>query len=375
MSAYIDSEDAGRRHGHRQVRPAEPPLRVRPGVPARRHPSHRRHAGRLTDRPRRRERHIAAGAFALHSKPVGRLTSHLDPLSATYQRGEERMRALCEELQARLARGARGRRDERARASPRARQAARPRAHRPAARPRHRVARALAARGLRPLRRRGARRRDRDGHRHRARPRVRDRRQRRDRQGRHVLPADGQEAPAGTGDRAREPPALHLPGGLGRGVPAAAGRGLPRPRPLRPHLLQPGAHVGRRHSAARRGDGLVHGRRRLRAGDVRPERDRAGNGHDLPRRAAAREGRDRRGGDGRGTRRRRRARAHLGRRRRARELGRARARAAAGGGGGARGSGSTLARAARARAAGLRPRRARWASSRRTSARRSTCAR
>ena len=33
-------------------------------------------------------------------------------------------------------------------------------------------------------------------------PRVRDRRQRRDRQGRHLLPADGQEAPARAGDRA-----------------------------------------------------------------------------------------------------------------------------------------------------------------------------
>ena len=41
----------------------------------------------------------------------------------------------------------------------------------------------------------------------------------------------------------REPPALHLPGRLGRRVPAAAGRGLPRPRPLRAHLLQPGADV------------------------------------------------------------------------------------------------------------------------------------
>ena len=42
----------------------------------------------------------------------------------------------------------------------------------------------------------------------------------------------------------REPPALRLPRRLRRRVPAAAGRGLPRPRSLRPHLLQPGAHVG-----------------------------------------------------------------------------------------------------------------------------------
>ena len=42
--------------------------------------------------------------------------------------------------------------------------------------------------------------------------------------------------------------------------------------------------------------------RRLRPGHVRPERDRAGDRHDLPRRTTAREGRDRRGGDRRGAR-------------------------------------------------------------------------
>jgi hypothetical protein len=67
---------------------------------------------------------------------------------------------------------------------------------------------------------------------------------------------------------AAEPPALHLPGRFRRRQPAEPGRGLPRPRPLRPHLLQPGQHVGAGHPADRRGDGLVHGRRRLRAGDV-----------------------------------------------------------------------------------------------------------
>ena len=40
---------------------------------------------------------------------------------------------------------------------------------------------------------------------------------------------------------AREPPALRVPGRFRRRLPAAAGRGLSRPRPLRPHLLQPGA--------------------------------------------------------------------------------------------------------------------------------------
>ena len=78
------------------------------------------------------------------------------------------------------------------------------------------------------------------------------------------------------------------------------------------------------HPAARRGDGLVHGRRRLRAGDERRDRHRARAGHDLPRRPAAGEGGHRRGGHRRGARRRRRARPQVrgrrppGRRRRAR---------------------------------------------------------
>ena len=101
---------------------------------------------------------------------------------------------------------------------------------------------------------------------------------------------------------------VHLPRRLGRRVPADAGRGLPRPRPLRPHLLQPGADVGRGHPADRRGAGLVHGRRRVRAGDERRDGDRARPGHDLPRRPAAGEGGDRRGRHRRGARRRRAAR-------------------------------------------------------------------
>ena len=70
-------------------------------------------------------------------------------------------------------------------------------------------------------------------------------------------------------DRAREPSALRLSGGFRRRVPADAGRGLSRSRSLRAHLLQPGAHVGGRHRADCGRDGLVHRRRRLRAGDVR----------------------------------------------------------------------------------------------------------
>ena len=157
--------------------------------------------------------------------------------------------------------------------------------------------------------------RGRDHHRRRPgeRPRVRDRGQRRDGQGRHLLPDDGQEAPARAGDRAAEPAALHLPRRLRRRLPAPAGRGLPRPRALRADLLQPGDHVGGRDPPDRRGDGLVHGRRRLRAGDERRDGDRPRAGHDLPRRTAAGQGGDRRGGHRRGARRRRPALPALGR--------------------------------------------------------------
>ena len=92
---------------------------------------------------------------------------------------------------------------------------------------------------------------------------------------------------------AGEPPALRLPRRLRRCVPAAAGRGLPRPRALRPDLLQPGQPVRAPDPADRQRHGLVHGRRRLRAGHERRDRDRARPGHDLPRRPAAGEGRDR----------------------------------------------------------------------------------
>ena len=157
------------------------------------------------------------------------------------------------------------------------------------------------------------------GHHHRRRPRrgarVRDRLQRRDGEGRHLLPDDGEEAPARAGDRAREQPAVHLPRRFRRREPAEPGRRVPRPRPLRPHLLQPGDDVGGRHPADRRRDGLVHRRRRVRAGDVRRVDHRQRAGHDLPRRPAAREGRDRRDRHRRGARRRRRAHARVGRRR------------------------------------------------------------
>ena len=82
-----------------------------------------------------------------------------------------------------------------------------------------------------------------------------------------------------------------------RRLPPAPGRGLPGPRPLRADLLQPGAHVGRRHPAGRPGHGLLHGRRRLRPGDERRDGHRPRDRDDLPRRPAAGEGRHRRGRD------------------------------------------------------------------------------
>ena len=199
--------------------------------------------------------------------------------------------------------------------APRAREAHRARARRPSLRPGHGVPRAVRARRVGDVRRTGARGGDRDRHRRRRRARVRDRRERRDGQGRHVLPDHGQEAPPRTGDRRAEPPALPLPRRLRRRVPAAPGRGLPRPRPLRADLLQPGADVGAGHPADRRRHGLVHGGRRLRPGDERRDDHRQGHGHDLHRRAAAREGGHRRGGDRRGARRRGRPHAAVGRRR------------------------------------------------------------
>ena len=65
-----------------------------------------------------------------------------------------------------------------------------------------------------------------------------------------------------------------LPRRLGRRVPPAPGRGLPRPRPLRADLLQPGAAVGARDPADRGRHGLVHRRRRVRPRDVGRDGDR-----------------------------------------------------------------------------------------------------
>ena len=59
-------------------------------------------------------------------------------------------------------------------------------------------------------------------------------------------PVSHQEAPARAARRRREPAALRLPRGFGRRAPAEPGRSVSRRRALRPHLLQPGQHVGGR---------------------------------------------------------------------------------------------------------------------------------
>ena len=187
------------------------------------------------------------------------------------------------------------------------------------------VPRAVADGRLRPVHQGHPRRR----HHHRRRAhlgaRVRDRVQRRHHQGRHLLPDDRQEARARPGGRPREPAAVRLPGRQRRRQPAAAHRGVSRPRALRPHLLQPGDAVLARHSADRLRDGLVHRRRRLRAGHVGRIDHRAPAGHHLPRRPAAGEGRHRRDGERGGTGRRRGAHAPVGRGRSLRAERRARA--------------------------------------------------
>ena len=139
-------------------------------------------------------------------------------------------------------------------------------------------------------------------------PRLHGRRQRRHRQGRHLLSDDGEKASARAGDRAREPSALHL---SGRFAAARSCRCRTRSSPTSDHFGRIFYNQARMsaagHPADRGRDGLLHGGRRLCAGDVGREHHRAQAGHDLPRRAAAGEGGDRRGGQRRGAGRRRRA--------------------------------------------------------------------
>ena len=226
---------------------------------------------------------------------MDRLRSSVDPSSDSFRRNASRMEALVAELAGPAGAGAGRRRRRGASPAPRAGQTHRQGTAGPPAGSGVAVPGTVAARRLGRVRRRRTRGRARHRRRTCVGTRGPDRRQRRDRQGRHLLSAHGEEAPACAGRGPREPPALRLPRRFGRRLPAAAGRGVSRPRPLRPHLLQPGAHVGRRHRAGRRRDGLLHGRWRVRAGDVGRDDHRQRHGHDLSRRPAAREGGHRRG--------------------------------------------------------------------------------
>ena len=101
---------------------------------------------------------------------------------------------------------------------------------------------------------------------------------------------------------------------FGRREPSAPGRGLPRPRPFRPHLFQPGqmSAEGIPQIACVMGNCTAGGAYVPAMSDetviVREP------GHDLPRRPAAGEGRNRRSDQRRGPGRRRSARPQVGRR-------------------------------------------------------------
>jgi hypothetical protein len=123
---------------------------------------------------------------------------------------------------------------------------------------------------------------------------MRHRLQRLDHQGRHLLPDDGEKASAGARDRARESAAVHLSRRLRRRQSAASDRRISRPRSFRPHFLQPGDHVGGRHSPDRGRHGVLHCRRRLCAGDVGRDHHRSQSRHDFSRWTAAGQSRHRR---------------------------------------------------------------------------------
>ena len=206
-----------------------------------------------------------------------KINSSISVSSDEFKANAAAMRALVADLGRQARRGG-GRRARAAAGAPhRAGQAAAARPRAAADRSGLAVPGAVAAGGARPVHQGHPRRRHHHRRGPRLGPRVRDRVQRRHHQGRHLFPDDGEEAPARPGDRAREPAAVHLPGGLRRRQPAAAHRGVPRPRALRPHLLQPGDAVLARRAADRLRDGLVHGGRRLRAGHVGREHHRAGS--------------------------------------------------------------------------------------------------
>ena len=158
----------------------------------------------------------------------------------------------------------------------------------------HALSRDRPARRVRRVRRPGAGRRRRHRRRHGARTRGGHRRQRRDGQGRLVVARDDQEDAARAGDRDALPHPDHLPRRLGGRESAVPGRRVPRAVRREPALLLQLDHAAiPAHSAARRGDGAVHRRRRVSARALRP--DRHGEGHVVhgARRPEPREGRDR----------------------------------------------------------------------------------
>ncbi len=220
------------------------------------------------------------------------LASKLNPRSEEFKANAAAMRVARRRPERETRTDRAGWRRSGARQTPRARQVAAARARRDAARPGRAVPRDRTARraehvqGARRHRRRARRGPDRR-HRPHQRRRVRGRVQRRHGERRYLLPDDGEEAPACTGDRAAKPAALHLPRRFRRRELAEPGRGVPRPRALRPHLLQPGEHERAGHSADRGRDGLVHRRRRVHAGDERRVDHREEPGDDFSRRSAA----------------------------------------------------------------------------------------
>ena len=144
--------------------------------------------------------------------------------------------------------------------------------------------------------------------------------QRPDRQGRHQQSVDAAEELARQPDRAGEPAAGDLAGGVRRRRPAHPEGDL---HPGRADVPRPDPAVGGGHPDHRAGVRQLHRGRRLHPRHVRPRRDDQGTLEGVPRRAAAGEDGHRRGVRRRIARRRRDARPDFGsggllRRRRAR---------------------------------------------------------